>query len=96
MDVRHARYFLAILECGTFTGAAKACNVAQPSVTAAIQRLEAAIGGKLFERTRASKSRAAPTQLAHAIRPHLEQMVLNAERAFAEATRLGCPSNDGI
>ena len=89
MDVRHARYFLAIFRCGTFTGAARACNVAQPSVTAAIQRLEAAIGGRLFERTSAANSRAAPTQLAHAIRPHVEQMLLNSERAFAEATRLG-------
>jgi DNA-binding transcriptional LysR family regulator len=87
MDLRHARYFLAILDCGTFTGAAKVCNVSQPSVTAAIQRFEATIGGRLFERSRTSTSRAAPTPLARAIRPHIEQMLEYAERAFVEASR---------
>src|SRR5947207_1625857 len=47
MELRHIRYFLALLEEQNFTRAAKRCRVAQPSVTNAIHRLERHVGGKL-------------------------------------------------
>lgn len=88
MDLPSARYFLAILNCGTFTGAARACKVAQPSVTTCIRRLEANLGGKLFERNKGTGSRAAPTELAFALKPHFEEIVFHADCARAKAADL--------
>ncbi len=49
-------YFLALCEEQSFTRAAKRCGVAQPSLTRAIQELESACGGLLFERSRSNIS----------------------------------------
>lgn len=50
MDIVRVRYFLAVCQHGSFTKAAKACGVSQPSVTTAVRRLERAIGERLLER----------------------------------------------
>lgn len=44
------RYFTLVVEHGTFTAAARHAHVTQPALTAAIQRLEAQMGGRLFDR----------------------------------------------
>jgi molybdenum-dependent DNA-binding transcriptional regulator ModE len=49
-------YFLALCEEQSFTRAARRCGVAQPSLTRAIQELESACGGQLFERNRTNIS----------------------------------------
>jgi DNA-binding transcriptional LysR family regulator len=46
------RYFLAAARTLNFTRAAEECNVSQPSLTRAIQTLEAELGGELFHRER--------------------------------------------
>jgi DNA-binding transcriptional LysR family regulator len=51
MEINQIRYFLAICDKGSFTRAAQTCGIKQPSLTAAIQRLERSIGGKLFDRS---------------------------------------------
>ena len=51
MNLRQVRYFLAVCEERHFTRAARKCNVQQPSLTAAIKRLEREIGAPLFLRT---------------------------------------------
>lgn len=45
------RYFLAVVDHGNFSRAAAACNVAQPTLSAGIAKLEAALGRALFTRT---------------------------------------------
>lgn len=45
------RYLLAAAELGSFSAAARACNVSQPTVSNAIAELEAALGAPLFART---------------------------------------------
>ncbi|MER7010390.1 LysR family transcriptional regulator [Saccharopolyspora sp. NPDC000359] len=50
MERRELEYFLAIAESGSFTGAAKALRVAQPSLSHAISSLEQELGGKVFHR----------------------------------------------
>ncbi len=52
MEVHQLKYFLAVAQAGTFTGAALACHVAQPSLSAQLAKLEEELGGPLFERSR--------------------------------------------
>jgi LysR family hydrogen peroxide-inducible transcriptional activator len=51
MNFKQVRYFLTICAERNFTRAARRCEVQQPSLTAAIQRLEREIGGELFVRS---------------------------------------------
>ena len=50
MDLRQLRYALAVVDEGTFTAAAAACFVAQPSLSHAIAGLERELGVPLFDR----------------------------------------------
>jgi LysR family transcriptional regulator of abg operon len=52
IDPRTLRTFHAVCRAGTISGAARALNISQPSVTAAIQSLEASLGVELFTRSR--------------------------------------------
>jgi len=52
MEMHQVQYFLALCEEQNFTRAAKRCGVSQPSLTNAIKRLEAELGGSLFHRNR--------------------------------------------
>ncbi|MGO9992675.1 MAG: LysR family transcriptional regulator [Steroidobacteraceae bacterium] len=45
------RYFLAVIDCGSFSKAAKQLNVAQPSLSVGIAKLERLLGAPLFQRT---------------------------------------------
>lgn len=50
MELRHLRYFTAVVEEGTVTGAAARLHVAQPGVSAQLRQLEREIGEPLLER----------------------------------------------
>lgn len=52
MDFRQIQYFLALVEDGSMTQAAKRLNVVQPTLSMQIGRLEEELGQKLFERKR--------------------------------------------
>lgn len=51
MDRYLLRYFLAIVETGNFSRAAGRENVAQPTLSAGIAKLETQLGARLFDRT---------------------------------------------
>jgi len=52
MELHQLRYFLAVADSGSFTKAAKASHVSQPSLSIQLAKLEAELGGPLFERAR--------------------------------------------
>ena len=82
MEMHQVRYFLALCETLNFTRAAEKCNVAQPSLTRAIKKLEEELGGALFRRERKLTH---CTDLGRLMRPHFERMVEASEAARAES-----------
>jgi len=86
MELHQVRYFLALAQSLNFTRAAEACNVTQPALTKAIQRLEAELGGVLLLRER-SLTRLTP--LGEAMLPLLEVSYQAAEAARAQAANFG-------
>ncbi len=82
MEMHEVRYFLAVCDTLNFTRAAERCNVSQPSLTRAIQKLEAELGGLLFRRERAATHM---TDLGQLVRPQLEQIAKDAETVKSTA-----------
>ena len=97
MELFQVRYFLALARTLNFTRAAEACNVSQPALTRAIQRLEEELGGPLLHRER---NLTQLTALGRAMLPHLEAAHAAAETAAAQAVafrrREGEPLRLGI
>lgn len=51
MELRQFEHFLAVVENGSFTGAAREAHVVQSALSASIRKLESELGAQLFERT---------------------------------------------
>src|SRR3954454_9953715 len=84
MELHEVRYFLAVCRMLNFTRAAEQCNVTQPALTRAIQKLEDELGGLLFSRERGNTHL---TELGRLMQPHLEEVVARTTAAKAQATR---------
>jgi DNA-binding transcriptional LysR family regulator len=84
MELHQVRYFVALCDTLNFTRAADACNVTQPALTRAIQRLEDELGGPLFQRER---SLTQLTELGRLMRPLLAQTLAAAKAAKDHASR---------
>jgi LysR family transcriptional regulator, hydrogen peroxide-inducible genes activator len=50
MEVHQLRYVCAIADTGNFSRAAERCQIAQPSLSQQVQKLEEDLGAKLFDR----------------------------------------------
>ena len=50
IDRHHLRYFLAVVDAGNFSKAARQVNVTQPTLSVGIAKLEAGLGTRLFLR----------------------------------------------
>lgn len=79
------RYFLAVSRTLNVTQAAQECNVAQPSMTRAIKKLEKELGGELFRRER---QRTHLTELGRMMLPLLQRCLEGAKEAKALAGSL--------
>lgn len=96
MELRHLRYFIAVVESGTFTHAATTLNTHQAPLNKQISDLEKQVGAYLFERDESGR-RQQPLQLTAAGEAFLEAArlaVAHAERTIvqarnAEAGRIG-------
>jgi DNA-binding transcriptional LysR family regulator len=82
MEFNQVRYFLALARSLNFTRAAETCNVTQPALTKAIQKLEEELGGLLFHRERGLTQL---TELGQLMQPLLEQMSTAAQAAREQA-----------
>jgi LysR family transcriptional regulator, hydrogen peroxide-inducible genes activator len=86
MEMHQVRYFLAAARLLNFTRAAIECNVSQPSLTKAVQKLEEEFGAPLFRRERA---RTHLTEMGKAMLPHLQRSFDAAQAAKQMARGLG-------
>ncbi len=82
MELNQIRYFVTLAQELHFTRAAERCNVTQPSLTKAIQKLEEELGGVLFVRDRA---RTQLTELGRAMVPSLSRALDAAIEARQQA-----------
>ncbi|MEU8078492.1 LysR family transcriptional regulator [Catellatospora citrea] len=80
LEIRHLRVVCAIADTGSVTKAASLLGLAQPAVTAQLQRIERALGGPLFERGRHG---ATPTALGELVLARA-RVVLPAMRGLQE------------
>jgi len=81
MEVHQLRYFCAVARHGTFTRASEIEHVAQPSLSQQIQKLEAELGARLFDRLPRS---AKLTVFGKAFLPKAERILRELEAAKTE------------
>ncbi len=62
-DLRDLRYFVAVVQHASLTRASQALHVSQPTLTHAIARLEAQLGGPVWRRLPNRRSGVVPTEL---------------------------------
>src|SRR5690348_1026907 len=84
MELHQVRYYVALCQTLNFTRAAEACNVTQPALTRAIQKLEDELGGQLLQRER---NLTQLTELGRLMQPLLQQTLSAAESAREHASR---------
>jgi DNA-binding transcriptional LysR family regulator len=82
VELHQIRYFLALARSLNFTRAAEQCNVTQPALTKAIQKLELELGGVLIHRERQLTQL---TDLGKLVLPSLERAFMAAESVRASA-----------
>jgi DNA-binding transcriptional LysR family regulator len=88
VDLRLVRYFTVVAEHGNFGRAATTLHLAQPSLSRQIQRLEAQLGVRLFERSRQGSSL---TEAGRAFLPSALTLLQEAEQAARTARAAGRP-----
>lgn len=84
MELHEIRYFLAVSKTRNFTKAAELCNVTQPALTRAVQKMEEEVGGLLFSRERGNIHL---TDLGRLLEPQFAQMMASADAAKTAARR---------
>jgi DNA-binding transcriptional LysR family regulator len=85
LELRHLQIVCAIADHGSVTKAASALGLAQPALTAQLQRIERSLGGPLFERDRRG---ARPTALGDLVLSRARIVLPAVEGLQEEVTRL--------
>jgi len=89
MELRHVRYFLAIVECGSLSAASRVLHVAQPSLSRQVHRFETDLGVTLFDR---NGNRLRLSALGRAFLPVARDLLHTSEMAAAAAKALAVGS----
>jgi DNA-binding transcriptional LysR family regulator len=82
VELHQIRYFLALVRTLNFTRAAEQCNVTQPALTKAVQKLEQELGGSLIHRERQLTQL---TDLGKLVLPMLQRAYAAAESVRTSA-----------
>lgn len=82
MELHQLRYFLAVVDEGTFTAAAEAVRISQSGVSTQIQKLERELGLALIDR---SARRVVPTPAGRRLLPYARAAVCAVEDVTAVA-----------
>jgi DNA-binding transcriptional LysR family regulator len=82
LDLRQLNRFLAIVEHGSFSEAAKKLHITQQALSTSIARLEDAVGVSLFDRGRGGQT--APTVYGRTLIKHSRLLLLGEHRAIQE------------
>jgi len=85
LEIRHLKVVCAIAETGSVTKAAASLGLAQPALTAQLQRIERTLGGPLFERDRRG---ARPTALGELVLARARVLLRAMKGLEDEASRL--------
>src|SRR5579875_120808 len=85
MDLRHLRYFLAVLDEGQFVRATATLHVAQSALSQQIRDLERELGAELLHRDRRGVT---ATPAGEVLRGHARALLERAEVARAEVAQL--------
>jgi DNA-binding transcriptional LysR family regulator len=85
LELRHLKVVCAIAETGSVTKAASMLGLAQPALTAQLQRIERTLGGPLFERDRRG---ARPTALGELVLSRARVLLPAMKGLQDEAARL--------
>ncbi len=86
MELRHLRYFVAVVEAQSFTKAAEKLFIAQPPLSRQIQNLEAELGVQLFER---GSRPLLTTEAGQFFYQHALKLLSNAEEIKSMTQRVG-------
>src|SRR4051794_3212554 len=78
MTLQQLTHFVAACEHGSFSAAADALHLAQPSLSEQVRRLEAELGVSLFQRAGRGLT---PTEAGRTLRRHAEEVLASAEAA---------------
>jgi len=78
MTLQQLQYMLAAIEHGSFSAAAEALHLAQPSLSEQVRRLEAELGVRLFQRVGRGL---VLTEAGRALRPHAEAALAAVDEA---------------
>lgn len=92
LELRHLKVVCAIAETGSVTKAAAALGLAQPALTAQLQRIERTLGGALFERDRRG---ARPTALGELVLARARVLLPAVKGLQDEAARLAGHGDTG-
>ena len=95
LELRHLKVVCAIAETGSVTKAASLLGLAQPALTAQLQRIERTLGGPLFERDRRG---ARPTALGELVLSRARVLLPAMKGLQDEAARLAGagPDEEGM
>lgn len=99
MDIKTLRYFLAVVDSGGFTAAARQLHIAQPAISMAIRKLEESLELTLFHRHERQVSLTDEGRILLKHARHIVQAVADAELEMRELhglargeVRIGIPS----
>jgi DNA-binding transcriptional LysR family regulator len=91
MNLNQLRFASAVARTKSFSAAAEACRVTQPTLSAGVAQLELELGAKLFERT---TRHVGVTPFGNAIVPRIDQVLSALDDVKATAAHLLDPTHE--